>query len=341
MSTRTRLAALGASALLAISVNGVALAAPPANDAQATPTQLQVGTPIEFDSSAATIAAADPDTCTGSHGTFDGPYFASVWFSYTATAADKWLWLDAPTTQGHPNDFLAISFVYAKTSAGLQLIDCTAYGNDAHWKATAGTTYLIMEAGLSADAIDPNDDPAFAEKGGHGSIVIQRGAENRVQYTMKTSWAYDCGNVRVEGSGTNQGLFKLKAGRQGDPTPYFFDNYSWTAVTRNPANGKWFVETGNGIYKDLRITNVEGTVYQFVAKESGRPYNLTDMNGRKVIADHGRLLVTFQVDTKGDNNLNNDEFVEDSWQLLAETGDHPGFFFDGDWCEDIVIPLLG
>jgi hypothetical protein len=329
---------MGAAALLVVSINSIALAAPPPNDSIAGATPLKIGAPVEYDSSLATKGASDPTTCTGSHGTWSGPYYASVWFSYTATAADKWLWLDAPTMQGHPKDYLAISFVYARTSSGLQLIDCVAYGNDTHWQATAGTTYLIMEAGLDASV---TDEPGFSNKGGHGSIVLLRGAENRVHYTMRTSWAYDCGDVHVEGTGTNQGMFKLKNGRQGDPTPYFFDNYSWTALTRNPANGKWFVETGNGLYKDLHITNSDGTVYQFVAQETGRPYMLTTGDGRRILADHGRLLVTFQVDTHGDADLSNDEFIDDSWQLLSENGDHPGFFFEGDWCEDFVIPLLG
>ena len=96
------------------------------------------------------------------------------------------------------------------------------------------------------------------------------------------------------------------------------------------------------MYRDLKITNVEGTIYTFVAQETGRPYSLTDMDGNKVFFDRGRLLTTFQVDTKGDDDLSNDEFIEGSWALLAENGSHPGFFFDfdGDLC-DIVNDLLG
>jgi hypothetical protein len=77
-----------------------------------------------------------------------------------------------------------------------------------------------------------------------------------------------------------------------------------------------------------------------VAQETGRPYSLTDMNGNRVFFDRGRLLTTFQVDTKGDDDLSNDEFIEGSWQLLADNGGRPGFHFDGEWC-DIVQDLLG
>ena len=110
------------------------------------------------------------------------------------------------------------------------------------------------------------------------------------------------------------GQFRLKSGRHGDPTPYYFDNYEWHTVYTNPANGKWFREDGQGLYRDLHITNVEGTVYTFVAQEVGRPYTLTDMNGNRLFVDRGRLLTTFQVDTKGDDDLSNDEFIEGSFR---------------------------
>jgi len=85
---------------------------------------------------------------------------------------------------------------------------------------------------------------------------------------------------------------------------------------------------------------VAGTVYTFVSEETGRPYTLTDMNGTKVFFDRGRLLTTFQVDTKGDDNLDNDEFIEGSFQLLADDGSHPFYHFDGEWC-DVITPLIG
>ena len=46
------------------------------------------------------------------------------------------------------------------------------------------------------------------------------------------------------------------------------------------------------------------------------------------------------VDTKGDDDLSNDVFIDGSFQLLAENGSHPTDFFDGDFCT-IVQSLLG
>ncbi len=258
-----------------------------------------------------------------------------MWFSFTAPKTGQ-LNLSAPTMQGTDDDFLAISFVYLKTGSDLTLIDCTAFGNDASWRARKGQTFLIMEAGLSSAV---TEDPDFSDKGGHGTIAITR-SSNEAHYSWVDFFTYDDCGLTVEATAEGSGSFRLRPGKHGDPTPYLFDNYEYRVVHTNPDNGKWFVEEGQGMYRDLKITNVEGTIYTFVAQETGRPYSLTDMDGNKVFFDRGRLLTTFQVDTKGDDDLSNDEFIEGSWALLAENGSHPGFFFDGDFCE-IVNDLLG
>jgi hypothetical protein len=331
-----RAIALATSLLMSIVASGgAAAAAPPVNDLVSGATPLTVGVPVDFNSTDATMSATDPTDCNGSHGPWPGPYFASVWFSFTATSAGQ-LNLSAPTMQGDPNQFLAISFVYKKTSSGLSLIDCTAFGNDAVWTAQKGATYLIMEAGLSSAV---TDFPEFSDRGGHGTITIDRSPNaNHYAYHDFFTWN-DCG-FPVNAAITGSGQFRLRPGHHGDPTPYLFENYEWHAVHTNPANGKWFREDGNGLYRDLHITKVEGTIYTFVAQETGRPYSLTAMDGTKLIVDRGRLLTTFQVDTMGDDDLSNDVFIEGSWALLDENGSHPGFFFEGDFCE-IVQDLIG
>jgi len=324
-------------ALLVLAAAPVSAASPPANDLVANAQALTLNVPVDFDSTNATMSAGDPTDCNGSHGPWAGPYYASVWFSYKATNRDKYLSVWAPTTQGRADDYLAITFVYAVSGNTMQLVDCTAFGNDVRWAATAGTTYVIMEAGLSSAA---TDYPPLSDRGGRGTIVVTSSSTSMRFSGMDRFHYEDCG-VPVDVTATDEHTFSLKSGRHGDATPYYFDNYEWHAVSRNPDNGKWFREDGQGLYKDLTITKVEGTVYTFVSQETGRPYTLTDMNGNRVFFDHGRLLTTFQVDTKGDADLSNDEFIEGSFALLAENGDHPNWFWDGDWCTDIVIPLLG
>src|SRR4051794_40024565 len=329
-----RIATVVAAFALVVAIAPTAAAAGPGNDLVAGATALSAEVPVEFDSTDATISAGDPMDCNGSHGAFPGPYFASVWFSYAATSSGQ-LNLSAPTTQGRDDDFLAISFVYLKTGSGMSLVDCTAFGNDAAGPAKRGQTFLIRGAGLSSAV---TESPPLSDRGGHGTIAISRTA-NEAHYSSVDFFTYDDCGPTVEGTSSNTGSFHLRAGKHGDATPHLFDNYEWHIVSTNPANGKWFREDGQGIYRDLHITNIEGTIYTFVSQETGRPYTLTDMNGNKVFFDRGRLLTTFQVDTKGDDDLSNDVFIDGSWQLLSENGSHPGFFFDGDFC-DIVRDLL-
>jgi len=338
----SRLARIIACAFIAALLSGVgtvAAAGAPPNDLVAGAIPLKAGVQVEYDSTDATMSAGDPTSCDGSHGSFAGPYFASVWFSYTATGRDHHLLLNSPTMQGRPNDYLGISFIYALGAGGSRtLVDCTAYGNDAEWDAVSGTTYLIMEAGLSTAV---TEEPDFSDRGGHGTISIDRlNPADGKHYAWRDAFSYsDCG-FPVNSTAWGSGMFMLKSGRQGDPTPYYFDNYESHTITTNPANGKWFREDSQGMYKDLTITNVSGTIYTFQAIEVGRPYTLTDQDGNKVYFDRGRLVRQFTVDTKGDDNIDNDEFIDGSFSIIADNGAHPGFYIE-DWCADVVVPLLG
>jgi hypothetical protein len=72
--------------------------------------------------------------------------------------------------------------------------------------------------------------------------------------------------------------------------------------------------------------------------ENGRPFEVRDSEGNLIIKDRGHLRTRFVVDTLGDTDLDNDVFIEGSFELLAENGAHPGFFID--FC-DIATDLIG
>jgi hypothetical protein len=316
----------------------IAAATPPANDLSSNATPLTLGVSLNFDGTNATESATDPTTCSGSHGDYDGPFFGSVWFSYKAAKNDRTIYLSSPTIQGDAHDYLGITFIYALGAGGsTTLVDCTAFGNDTTWQPVGGTTYLIMEAGLSSSV---TDDPGLSDKGGHGTITLFSTARNVSHYHYLDAFTYDDCGFKVVGTNENLGTFRLKPGHN-NPTPFWFDNYEWHTITRNPANGKWFREDGQGAYKDVTITKVEGTVYTFVSHQTGQPYTLTDMYGHRVFFDRGNIVTTFQVDTLGDNDPSNDVFVDGSFQVLGIHGPHPMYVWDGNWCTDIVQPLLG
>ena len=127
-------------------------------------------------------------------------------------------------------------------------------------------------------------------------------------------------------------MFKLKSGRHGDPTPYLSDNYSVVETYTNAANGKTATLRHQGLYKDVRIEHVEGTLYRFTAIETGRLVVAIGPDGKKLIFDRGRIRYTLLIDTQGDADLSNDVFLGDIDDPDV-AGPHPIFFEEADFCD--------
>jgi hypothetical protein len=160
----------------------------------------------------------------------------------------------------------------------------------------------------------------------------------REHYSGTDSFSFDDCGFTIDATSTFSGLFMLNEGRRGDATPYLFDNYEYDGVFTNPATGAWLTLHGQGLYKDLHIVNVEGTVYRVESMEAGQPFVVRDSDGNLVVRDRGLLRVGFTVDTLGDDDLGNDFFIDGTWELLADNGVHPGFYVD--FCA-IAADLIG
>lgn len=117
----------------------------------------------------------------------------------------------------------------------------------------------------------------------------------------------ECG-FTIDAVSTFSGLFILKDGRGGDPTPYVLDNYDATTIYTNADSGASFTITANGLYKDVRLSQVTGTIYRLDAMDVGRPFRVLDSDGNPVVVDRGRLLYSALLDTRGDADLTNDVF---------------------------------
>ena len=180
-----------------------------------------------------------------------------------------------------------------------------------------------------------------------GAIVVAAAAPvsakpiTREHYSFQESDTFtdtECGNpITIDYTAAFSGLFKLKSGRHGDPTPYLFDNYSSVETFTNVANDKTATVRHQGLFKDMRITHVEGTVYRFTAIEAGRPVVVFGPDGTKLIFDRGRIRFTFLVDTLGDADISNDVFLGDDVPPDV-AGPHPIFFEEADFCD--LLDLL-
>ena len=98
------------------------------------------------------------------------------------------------------------------------------------------------------------------------------------------------------------------------------------------ANGETATIKHQGLYKDVKIEHVEGTIYRFTAIETGRPVVVYGPDGEKLAFDAGRIRYTFLVDTLGDADLDNDVFLGDVGEPDV-AGPHPVFVGDVDFCD--------
>ena len=122
---------------------------------------------------------------------------------------------------------------------------------------------------------------------------------------------------------TFSGLFMWKT-RGDQPTPYLSDNSRFRNVYTD-ADGNGFIIEGNALFKVVRISHVRGNIYRHVAHESGQPFSIRALDGTAVLRDRGLLKTTFLINTKGDQDLENDVFLDRSFRLLKDAGRHPGF----------------
>jgi hypothetical protein len=157
-------------------------------------------------------------------------------------------------------------------------------------------------------------------------------------YSGTDSGSFDDCGFQIDFTSTFSGVFMIKEGRRGDATPYLFDNYSNDDVFTNPATGAWFTRHAQGLSKDLHIVNVDGTIYRYESIQVGQPFVIRDSEGNVVVRDRGHLRSGFTVDTLGDDNPDNDIFIDGSFELLADNGQHPGFYVN--FC-DIAADLIG
>ena len=164
-----------------------------------------------------------------------------------------------------------------------------------------------------------------------GATVVEKGF-----YSGTDSSSFDDCGFRLDVESTFSGHFVLRAVKGGEA---FLgkDNFRFRDVLTNPKTGEWFVVRGNGLFSEIKATQVSGNIYEFVAIEAGQPFVLEDSAGHVIVRDRGVIRHTALFDTLGDG--------EPSAELIEEThtsvrGPHPGFAEDFPFCE-IAAQLTG
>ncbi len=190
---------------------------------------------------------------------------------------------------------------------------------------------------------NPGATSVSAEEATAGQVVSQASSAlssaplQRENYSFQLNEHFtnsDCGApIDIDYVAEGSGVFMLKAGHE-DPTPSYFDNYRLVESFTNTANHETLTVVHQGLFTWHRIEHIEGNIYRLTTQETGRPVVVYGPDGQRSLFDRGLVRVTWLVDTKGDSDPFNDEFLE---QLGSQTaGPHP--VFDGaDFCDALNL----
>jgi hypothetical protein len=146
-----------------------------------------------------------------------------------------------------------------------------------------------------------------------------------------------CG-ITVTRTSVFSGNVVTRTGKHELTSAFFgMDNYRYVDTFTNPATGRSFTISGNGMIRDVKAVHVEGTIFQFVTIETGQPFVIRDDSGQVVVRDRGSIRTTYTFDTGGDA-VPGGTFLD--LIDVQVNGPHPGFFFDDATFCATVVPLL-
>lgn len=138
---------------------------------------------------------------------------------------------------------------------------------------------------------------------------------------------WDCGYpMRVVGEFSHN--LVIRTDKKLDGNRFFTDNYAWEE-TWTTEDGRFFGLAGNGVTKDVKAKQVDGSVYAFTFHESGQPVVATDPTGTVIYRDRGIISFDYTID------IATDTFEPGE---LNVAGPHP--LFDLDLCK-AVAPFTG
>lgn len=127
---------------------------------------------------------------------------------------------------------------------------------------------------------------------------------------------------------TSEGVRLVKSTGETTP-PSVIHNYRnvivWTDVNDPDRSYQVVLQ---GMIREQAIEYLGGTRYLYEAAEIGQPFTVRTLDGRIVMHDRGRLVYRYVIDTQGNADPSDDEYIEDAG-LVGMTGKFPSFDFTG------------
>ena len=148
-----------------------------------------------------------------------------------------------------------------------------------------------------------------------------------------------CGRyLRVET--TFDGMRITKSSQAGAPSTGT-DHYNIHEVLTD-ANGDGYIIDQSGLYHEVKVRLERGTLYRYRAINVGQVFTIRTLGGKAVERNRGLEEITFLVDTKGDTDPGNDEYLEDTLRLVRDAGKHPLITqSDAEFCAVIEEAIEG
>lgn len=156
----------------------------------------------------------------------------------------------------------------------------------------------------------------------------------RDRYSFTDSFAGEECGLAVEVDVESSGLLMIRKDRPGSTAFLLSNVFTYREVVTNPDTGNWLVFRGNGNFREVTATHVEGDIYQIRAQLAGQHFVIENSDGDVVYRDRGLLVFDVLFDTLGDDTPGGEEI---SFELVEMRG-HPGFI--DDLCP-LIHELLG
>lgn len=162
----------------------------------------------------------------------------------------------------------------------------------------------------------------------------------RFQYADEEHFAFPyCGLDEVQVAVQLSGKGHIRAGKGKTAGAFYLhENSSAVQTWTNPENGRFVTISYDAVYKDIKATRVDGSIFEFVSHEAGQPFVLRDMDGNIVLRDRGAISWTYLFDTGGDDEPGGEPLEELDVRV---SGPHPGFFLEQDEECALALELIG